>query len=187
MVKNSVIKNGYCIVVASEGVRNNNKKFLNVSNRNCDAFGNIELSGISLILARLVKANLKYKVHWAVSDYLQRSARHIASKTDLEQAYEIGKFAVKSVLQNYNGIMLTIERISSNPYNWRIGGVKLNKVANLEKHMKAKFISKNGFGITAAFKEYLRPLITGESYPSYENGIPIYARLKNILIKKKLF
>ena len=137
-------------------------------------------------MAHLLKRELNHKCHWAVSDYLQRSARHIASKTDVDQAYALGKAAVEFALRGRKDIMLTIERTQSNPYQWRIGEVALEKVANVEHKMPEHFISEDGFQITQACREHLAPLIEGESYPPYSNGLPNYVTLKNKLVTKKL-
>src|SRR5690606_16979297 len=151
-----------------------------------DAFGHMQLGGVAPFLASLVKAELGYKYHWAVSDYLQRAARHIASRTDVEQAYAMGKAAVEFALAGKNAVMPTIVRESSNPYRWSIGEAKLSDVANVEKKMPRDFITEDGFGITDKAREYFAPLILGEDYPPYENGLPRFARLKHVLVPKKL-
>ena len=176
---------GYCVVVASEGIRNADGKFIQDSGLS-DAFGHAQLGGIAPFLANLVKENLGYKYHWGVSDYLQRSARHIASKMDVDQAYSLGKAAVEYALDGKNNIMLTIKRESHSPYRWSIGEAKLSDVANVESKMPRDFISEDGYGITQKCRDYLLPLIEGESYPPYENGMPKYVSLKNKLIEKKL-
>jgi 6-phosphofructokinase 1 len=134
----------------------------------------------------MIKDNLGLKYHWAVSDYLQRAARHISSKTDLDQAYAVGKAAVKFALSGENAVMPIIKRTSSNPYSWEIDKVKLSRVANVEKKLPKKFISKDGFGVTEACKNHLRPLIQGEAYPPYKDGVIETASLRNKLVKKKL-
>lgn len=138
------------------------------------------------MLAALIKSELGYKYHWAVADYLQRAARHIASATDVEQAYALGKAAVELAIEGKTAVMPTIVRISDDPYRWKLGEVKLSRVANVERKMPKNYISKDGFGITAAARRYLAPLIHGEDYPPYEGGLPQYVRLKNQLVAKKL-
>lgn len=184
-VKQSVDKYGYCVVVASEGVRNAEGKFLAEAGTR-DAFGHAQLGGVAPFLADLVKRELNYKYHWALADYLQRAARHIASKTDVEQAYATGKAAVEFALKGHNAVMPAIVRTSNQPYKWSIGMAKLADVANREKFMPRDFITKDGFGITAKCRRYLAPLIKGEDYPPYKNGLPQYVQLKNVAVKKKL-
>lgn len=184
-VKQSVDKYGYCVVVASEGVRNAEGKFLAEAGTR-DAFGHAQLGGVAPFLADLVKRELNYKYHWALADYLQRAARHIASKTDVEQAYAVGKAAVELALKGHNAVMPAIVRKSASPYKWTIGTAKLADVANREKFMPRDFITKDGFGITTRCRNYLAPLIRGEDYPPYKNGLPQYVQLKNMAVKKKL-
>ncbi len=184
-VDHAVKTAGYCVVVASEGIRNADGKFIQDSGLS-DAFGHAQLGGIAPLLANLIKTNLGYKYHWGVSDYLQRAARHIASETDVNQAYLLGKTAVDYALAGKNNIMLTIKRKSNSPYQWSIGEAKLSDVANIESKMPRDFISTDGYSITSKCREYLNPLIQGESYPPYENGMPKYVILKNKLIEKKL-
>ncbi len=184
-VKLCVKKFGYCIIVVSEGVRDKAGKFLSDTGMR-DAFGHAQLGGVAPVIAQLVKNNLGYKYHWAVCDYLQRAARHIASKTDVEQAYELGKAAVEFALAGKNAVMPIIIRKKSKRYQWAIGEALLSDVANVEKPMPRKFISKDGFGITNICREYLVPLIQGEDYPPYKQGLPNYVKLKNILVPKKL-
>jgi 6-phosphofructokinase 1 len=150
-----------------------------------DAFGHSQLGGVAPMLANLVQSRLKYKQHWAVADYLQRAARHIASKTDLEQSYAVGKAAVELAAKGMSGVMPTIVRTSSKPYRWKIGVAKLTDVANVEKKMPRDFITADGFHITAKCRNYLQPLISGEAYPPFENGLPKYVRLKNVAVRKK--
>jgi 6-phosphofructokinase len=185
-VENAVNKHGYCSVIVSEGLKNREGQFLANATDLKDAFGHTQLGGVAPVIAHLVKRELSYKCHWAVSDYLQRAARHIASQTDVEQAYALGKKGVEYALQGKNGIMLTIERLQNTPYRWSIGEVHLAKVANAERKMPREFISEDGFHITDACREYLQPLIQGESYPPYHNGLPCYVKLKNHLVEKKL-
>ncbi|MHB1198088.1 MAG: 6-phosphofructokinase [Polaromonas sp.] len=176
---------GYCSVVVSEGCHYADGRFL-AEQGTRDAFGHAQLGGAAPVVANMVKQALGHKFHWAVADYLQRSARHIASATDVKQAYELGKMGVQLALKGHNAVMPTIERVSDAPYKYRIGMAPLAKVANVEKFMPRNFISKDGFGITAACKRYLTPLIQGEDYPAYKNGLPVYATLKNLPVTKKL-
>ena len=176
---------GYVSVVVSEGVRNAKGKFLSEVG-STDVFGHAQLGGVAPVIANLIKDKLGHKYHWAVADYLQRAARHIASKTDVEQAYAVGAKAVKLALQGKNSVMVTIDRKSAKPYRWTTGEAPLGKVANKEKVLPKHFISKDGFAITAKAREYLQPLIAGEDYPSYKNGMPEYVVLKNIVVQKKL-
>ena len=182
-VDECVKKYGYCVVVASEGARHPDGKFLAEAGTR-DAFGHAQLGGVAPYLANLIKGELGYKYHWALADYLQRSARHIASKTDVDQAYAVGKTAVQLALKGRNSVMVTIDRKSARPYRWKTGEVALSKVANQEKLMPPHFITKDGFGITAACRRYLAPLIKGEAYPPYKDGLPKYVELKNIAVKK---
>jgi 6-phosphofructokinase 1 len=178
-------RHGYCSVVVSEGVRDENNKFLSDQGIR-DAFGHAQLGGVAPVIAGMIKDDLKLKYHWAVADYLQRAARHVASKTDVEHAYAVGREAVRFALKGHNAVMPAIERVSNAPYRWRIGMAPLAKVANVEKKMPKSFISRDGFGITGACREYLVPLIRGEDYPPYQHGLPRYVRLKNVAVKKKL-
>ena len=184
-VKQIVRKYGYCVIVTSEGVKNNKGKFLAESDTK-DAFGHAQLGGVAPYLANLISKKLKLKNHWAVSDYLQRSARHISSKTDLDQAYAVGKKAVEFALSGKNAVMPVIKRLSDKPYKWKIESASLSKVANVEKTLPKSYISKDGFRVTNKGLNYLRPLIQGEPPITYKDGIHIIARLKNILVKKKL-
>lgn len=184
-VDDCVKKYGYCAIVVSEGVQDENGKFLSDQGL-VDSFGHAQLGGVGPMIAQLVKSELGYKYHWAVADYLQRSARHIASQTDLEQAYAVGKKAVEMAIKGKNAVMVTIERKAGKTYRWTTGEAPLSKVANFEKELPKKYISKDGFGITPSCRAYLQPLIKGEAYPPYKNGLPQYVKLKNILIAKKL-
>ncbi|MCS5566120.1 MAG: 6-phosphofructokinase [Methylococcales bacterium] len=184
-VKEKVESHGYCSVVVSEGIRGVNGKFLSEAGEK-DAFGHAQLGGTAPVIADLVKDALGHKYHWAVADYLQRAARHIASKTDVDQAYAMGKAALEFALQGKNAIMPIIVRKSSAPYRWAIGSVDLAKVANVEKMLPQEYIREDGFGITEACREYLQPLIEGEDYPPFRNGLPQYARLKNASVEKRL-
>ncbi len=185
-VQSKVDRFGYCTVVVSEGAHNSDGSFL-AEQGSRDAFGHAQLGGVAPVVANMVKQALGYKFHWAVADYLQRSARHIASACDLEQAYALGQAGVEMALAGNNAIMPTIDRISNNPYRWEIGSANLAEVANVEKTMPLEFISEDGFGITDLCREYLYPLIQGEAYPDYdERGMPRYVVLKNELVQKKL-
>lgn len=184
-VKASVESYGYCAIVVSEGAHYEDGTFL-ADQGTKDAFGHAQLGGVAPTLANMVKDALGYKYHWAVSDYLQRAARHIASGTDVEQAYAMGKAAVELALAGKNAVMPTIVRESSSPYKWHVGEANLADVANVEKKMPRDFITEDGFGITAAAREYFAPLILGEDYPPYKNGLPDFARLEKNLVEKKL-
>ena len=181
-VKQTVASEGFCVVVASEGTRYKNGMFLADSGLK-DAFGHKQLGGVAPVLAQMI-SSIGLKNHWAVSDYLQRSARHISSKTDLDQAYAVGKKAVEFALAGKNAVMPVIKRLSNKPYKWKIESASLSKVANVEKTLPKGYISKDGFRITDKGLNYLRPLIQGESSISYKDGIPIVAELKNTLVKK---
>jgi 6-phosphofructokinase 1 len=185
-VKRKVKEYGYCSIVVSEGVHDRSGKFLADQGLK-DAFGHAQLGGVAPVIAGLIRDKLGYKYHWAVADYLQRAARHIASKSDVEQAYATGKAAVEMALAGKNSVMPTIKRTSNKPYRWTIGEAKLSRVANVEKMMPASFITKDGFGITNRCRTYLEPLIAGEDYPPYgKDGMPKYVQLKNIAVPKKL-
>ncbi len=184
-VKQKVERFGYVSIVVSEGVRNKKGQFL-ADAGTTDAFGHAQLGGVAPVVANLVKNKLGYKYHWAVADYLQRAARHIASKTDVEQSYAVGKAAVEFALAGKNAIMPAIVRTSNKPYRWKIGEASLSRVANREKMMPRSFIRKDGFGITNKCREYLEPLIQGEDYPPYKKGMPQYVTLKNVPVVKKL-
>ena len=184
-VKLSVDNYGYCVIAVSEGLQDADGKFLSESGLT-DAFGHAQLGGVAPVLAKLVQDQLGYKYHWAVADYLQRAARHIASKTDVAQAYAVGKAAVDLALNGHNAVMPAIERVSDRPYRWKIAIAKLADVANREKKMPASFITRDGFGITEKCRTYLSPLIAGEDYPPFKNGLPNYVRLKNVAVPKKL-
>jgi 6-phosphofructokinase 1 len=184
-VKESVDANGYCAIVVSEGVRNAEGKFLSETGTK-DAFGHAQLGGVAPMIAQLVKDRLGYKYHWAVADYLQRAARHIASATDVEQAYALGRAAVELAVQGRNAVMPIIVRTSDDPYQWEVGTANLEDVANVEKKMPREYISDDGFGITEACRRYLLPLIQGEDYPPYKLGLPDYVTLRNEAVEKKL-
>lgn len=184
-VKEAVDREGYCVIVASEGIKNAAGGFLSEAGTR-DAFGHAQLGGVAPVLARIVKEALGYKYHWAVADYLQRAARHIASKTDVEQAYALGRAAVELAIAGKNAVMPIIVRKSDSPYVWAIGEARLSEVANVEKKMPRDYIAEDGYGITAACRRYLAPLIQGEDYPPYENGLPRYVHLKNEAVPKRL-
>ncbi len=184
-VKEKVDRHDFCTVVVSEGTHWPDGKFL-AEQGTRDSFGHAQLGGAAPVVANMVKDALGYKYHWAVADYLQRAARHLASKSDVEQAYAMGKAGVEFALAGDNAIMPAIVRTSNNPYAWEVGKAPLSEVANVEKMMPKEFITEDGFGITAACKEYLIPLIQGEDYPPYRNGMPDYVTLKNVAVPRKL-
>jgi len=176
---------GYCAIVVSEGAHYADGTFLAEAGTK-DAFGHAQLGGVAPMIADLIRTRLGLKFHWAVSDYLQRAARHIASKTDVEQAYAVGRAAVEFAIKGKNAVMPIIVRKSSKPYRWSIDEAELSKVANVERKMPRDFITPDGFGITAKAREYLAPLIAGEDYPTYKAGLPNYVTLKNQLVPKRL-
>ncbi len=176
---------GYCAIVVSEGLRNAQGQFVAEAGTR-DAFGHAQLGGVAPVIAQLIKDRLGHKFHWAVADYLQRAARHIASRTDVEQAYALGRAAVEMALAGENAVMPTIVRLADEPYAWEIGKAALSEVANVEKKMPRDFITADGYGITEACRRYLRPLILGEDYPPYVDGLPQYVTLKNLAVPKKL-
>ena len=176
---------GYCTVAVSEGLADATGKLIADSGTK-DAFGHSQLGGVGQMVAQLIKDRLGYKYHWALADYLQRSARHLASRTDVEQAHALGAAAVDLALQGKNAVMATIERIADSPYRWQIGNAPLKDIANVERKMPAEFITADGFHITDACRVYLQPLIEGEEPPPYRNGLPDYVRLKNVTVAKKL-
>lgn len=180
-----VKQHGYCSVVVSEGVKNAEGQFLSEQGVK-DAFGHAQLGGVAPAVAGMIKDGLGYRYHWAVADYLQRAARHLASAADVEHAYALGQAAVKLALSGENAVMPTIVRLGNQPYQWAIGKAPLHQVANVEKKMPRKFISADGFGITVQCRDYLAPLIGGESYPPYRDGLPDYVQLKNKGVPKKL-
>jgi len=184
-VQELVARHGFCTVVVSEGCHYADGRFL-AEQGSRDAFGHAQLGGAAPVVADMIRKAHGHKFHWAVADYLQRSARHIASATDARQAYEAGAVAVELALQGHSAVMPTIERVADEPYAYRFGMAKLADVANVEKFMPREFISADGFGITEACKRYLRPLIRGEDYPQYRDGLPLYATLKNVPVPRKL-
>jgi len=184
-VETNVKQFGYCCIGVSEGLRSADGKLMAETGTK-DAFGHAQLGGVGPMIAGIVRDRLKYKFHWAVADYLQRAARHIASKTDLEHSYAVGKAAVQLAISGRNAVMPAIIRKSDSPYRWKIEAVPLDKVANVEKKLPQDFISADGFGITAKARTYLAPLIRGETFPPFKDGVPRYVRLKNVAVPKKL-
>ena len=185
-VKEKVTQYGYCSIVVSEGVRDRSGKFLADQGLK-DAFGHAQLGGVAPVIANMIRDKLGYKYHWAVADYLQRAARHISSKSDVEQAYAMGKAAVEMALAGKNSVMPTVKRTSNRPYRWKVGEARLARVANVEKMMPTNFITRDGFGITKRCRDYLEPLIQGEDYPPYgKDGMPKYVQLKNVAVTRKL-
>jgi 6-phosphofructokinase len=184
-VKATVEKRGYCVVVVSEGVKDASGKFLAEAGGK-DAFGHAQLGGVGPVVAQMTQEALGYKYHWAVADYLQRSARHIASQVDVDQAYAVGKAAVELALKGKNAVMPIIVRKSAKPYRWVIGEAPISAIANQEKKVPRNFITEDGFGITPLCRRYLLPLIGGEGYPPYRNGLPAYATLKGARVPKRL-
>ena len=176
---------GYCCVGVSEGLSNAQGELMAEAGGK-DAFGHAQLGGVGPLIANIVKDGLGYKYHWAVADYLQRAARHIASKTDLDQSYAVGKAAVEMALKGRNAVMPAITRVSDAPYRWKITEVPLTEVANVEKKLPRDFIGKDGYSITDKARRYLAPLIRGEAPPPFKDGLPQYVRLKNVAVRKKL-
>jgi ATP-dependent phosphofructokinase / diphosphate-dependent phosphofructokinase len=184
-VRAAVETHGFCVIVVSEGAAYADGKFLAEAGTR-DAFGHAQLGGVAPVVANMVREAHGYKYHWAVADYLQRAARHIASRVDVEQAYAVGKAAVELALEGVNAVMPTIVRRSNRPYRWAIGHVPLGEVANKEKKLPREYIREDGFGITAACRRYLEPLIAGEAYPPYRGGLPEYVRIKGVAVRRKL-
>ncbi len=184
-VRDCVQQYDYCVIVVSEGARYANGKFLAEAGTR-DAFGHSQLGGVAPVLASMVRDNLGFKYHYAIADYLQRSARHIASAVDVAQAYAVGKAAVQFALEGKSAVMPVIKRVSDKPYRWRIESAPLSRIANKEKMLPRRYITKNGFGITSAARRYLEPLIRGEDYPPYINGLPNYVSLKNASVVAQL-
>ncbi|MYF29417.1 MAG: 6-phosphofructokinase [Gammaproteobacteria bacterium] len=183
--RQAVERGGYCVIVVSEGARYPDGRFL-ADAGGTDAFGHAQLGGVAPMLAELVRSRLGFKFHWAVADYLQRAARHVASATDVEQAYAVGRHAVELALAGKDSVMATIVRTSDAPYRWELGNAPLARVANVERKMPRSFISRDGFGITAATRRYLEPLIAGEDYPPYAAGLPQYAAFAGRIEPKRL-
>lgn len=186
-VEQSVKKYGFCAIVASEGCQDGDGRFL-ADAGTTDAFGHTQLGGCAPALAAMIKDELGYKYHWAVADYLQRAARHIASETDVEQAYAVGRAGVQMALSGKNAVMPAIVRTSApgKKYKWKIEEAPLERVANVEKKVPRNFITRDGFGITDSCRDYLAPLIEGENYPPYKDGLPVYTKLKKVMVPKKL-
>jgi ATP-dependent phosphofructokinase / diphosphate-dependent phosphofructokinase len=184
-VKEAIERYGQCVIAVSEGVKQPDGEFLSASDLR-DSFGHAQLGGVAPVIANMISARLGCKCHWAVPDYLQRSARHIASETDLQQAYAVGRAAVEFAIAGKSSIMPAIRRLSDAPYRWDIIAAPLSEVANQEKLLPADFISADGFGITAAARRYLTPLIVGEAYPPFKYGLPDYGKLQNVAVPKKL-
>ncbi|HEX9473430.1 MAG TPA: hypothetical protein VF931_04540, partial [Steroidobacteraceae bacterium] len=184
-VRQCVTEHGYCVIVVSEGAKYADGKFLAEAGTQ-DAFGHTQLGGVGPVVANMVREAFGYKFHWAVADYLQRAARHIAARVDVEQAYAVGKAAVAYAVQGRHDVMPAIKRLSSRPYRWKIVPVPLAAVANVEKTVPRHFITADGYGITAACRRYLEPLIGGEDYPPYQAGLPAYARLRGKAVRRRL-
>jgi 6-phosphofructokinase 1 len=184
-VDETINREGYCVVVASEGTQYSDGAHISGS-LNKDAFGHQQLGGVAPALASMIKQSTGYKYHWALADYLQRSARHLASKTDVDQAYAVGRRAVELAVQGQSAVMVSIQRSKGDTYGWSLGEAPLAKVANMEKKMPRSFITKDGFGITKRARDYLQPLIAGEDHPPYKNGLPNYIKLQNTMAPKKL-
>ena len=184
-VRECVEKYDYCVIVVSEGAAYRDGRFLAEAGTR-DAFGHAQLGGVAPVVAQMVRDNLGYKYHYAIADYLQRSARHIASATDVKQAYAVGAAAVKFAVQGKSAVMPVIKRVSDKPFRWTIESAPLSRIANKEKMLPKRYITKDGFGITAAARRYLEPLIKGEDYPPFVKGLPKYAKLKNVSVRPKL-
>ncbi len=184
-VKEALERYGQCVIAVSEGVKGPDGEFLSASTSK-DAFGHAQLGGVAPVITNLISAKLGCRCHWAVPDYLQRSARHVASDTDLQQAYAVGRAAVEFAVAGKSAVMPAIRRLSDAPYRWDIIAVPLSEVANQENLLPPDFISADGFGITAAARRYLAPLIVGEAYPPFKNGLPDYVKLQNVAVPKKL-
>ena len=184
-VEQTVEQYGYCVIAVSEGIKRPDGEFVSASGIK-DAFGHTQLGGVAPVVTNLIAAKLGHKCHWAVADYLQRSARHIASQTDVEQAYAVGRAAVEFAIAGKNAVMPAIRRVSDSPYRWDIIEAPLSAVANQEKLLPAEFISADGFGITEPARRYMAPLIVGEAFPPFKNGLPDYVRLQNVAVPKKL-
>ena len=175
-VENDISEHGFCVVVASEGLKDKKGNFYSES-AVADSFGHKQLGGVAPKIAELIKRELSVKYHWAVSDYLQRSARHLTSDTDMKQAIAVGKVAVDFALNGLSGVMPVIKRISDDPYRWEVGEGALSEIANREKKVPAEYISNSGFEVRPEGKQYLLPLIQGECFPKFANGLPVYDQL----------
>lgn len=183
-VNEALARCGHCVIAVSEGIKRSNGEFLSAGSK--DAFGHAQLGGVAPLITSLISAKLGCKCHWAVPDYLQRSARHIAAEIDVEQAYAVGRAAVEFAIAGTNAVMPAIRRLSDEPYRWDIIAAPLSEVANREKLLPPDFINADGFGITEAARRYLAPLIVGEAYPPSKNGLPNYVQLQNVAVPKKL-
>ena len=175
----------YCVIVVSEGAAYPDGSFLAEAGTR-DAFGHAQLGGVAPVVANMVREEFGYKYHYAVADYLQRSARHIASATDVKQAYAVGAAAVKLAIAGETAVMPVIKRLSDKPYRWTIDTAPLSRIANKEKMLPKRYITRDGFGITEACRRYLEPLIRGEDYPPYVNGLPKYVTMKGRPVAKRL-
>jgi len=184
-VEEALERYDHCVIAVSEGVKRQDGEFLAASGLK-DSFGHAQLGGVAPLISNLIGTKIGCKCHWAVPDYLVRSARHIASETDLQQAYAVGVAAVESAIKGKNAVMTAIRRLSDAPYRWDIVAAPLSEVANQEKLLPPDFIGADGFGITEAARRYLAPLIVGEAYPPFKNGLPDYVKLRNVLAPKKL-
>src|SRR4029077_19602223 len=184
-VEEALRRYDYCVIAVSEGVKGPDGEFLSASGLK-DSFGHAQLGGVAPVISNLISTKLGCKCHWAVPDYLLRSARHIASETDLQQAYAVGRAAVEFAIAGKNAVMPAIRRLSDAPYRWDIIAAPLGEIANQEKLLPPDFIRPDGFGITAAARRYLAPLIIGEAYPPFKNGLPDYVTLQNVAVPKKL-
>ncbi len=180
-----VKKHGYCCIGVSEGLKGPDGKLMAEAGTK-DAFGHAQLGGVGPLIAQIVRDKLNQKFHWAVADYLQRAARHLASKTDLQHSYEVGKAAVELAVKGRNAVMPAITRVSDKPYRWKITEAPLEKIANVEKMLPRDFIAADGYGITEKARRYLAPLIRGEAPPPFKDGLPRYVRLRNVAVPKKL-
>ena len=184
-VEEALGRYGHCVIAVSEGLKRPNGEFLSASGLE-DAFGHSQLGGVAPLITNLISAKLSCKCHWAVPDYLQRSARHVASETDVQHAYAVGRAAVEFAIAGRSAVMPAIRRLSDTPYRWDIVEAPLSEVANQEKLLPPEFISADGFGITEAARLYLAPLIVGEAYPPFKNGLPDYVKLRNVAVPRKL-
>jgi 6-phosphofructokinase 1 len=184
-VEEALERYDHCVIAVSEGIKGPDGEFLSASGLR-DSFGHAQLGGVAPLISNLISTKLGCKCHWAVPDYLLRSARHIASETDVEQAYAVGRAAVEFALAGRSAVMPAIRRLSDAPYRWEIIAAPLSEVANQEKLVPPDFISADGFGITEAARRYLAPLIVGEAFPPFKNGLPDYVRLQNVAVPKKL-
>ena len=184
-VEAQVARSGSCAITVSEGVQDAQGKFLSESGTK-DAFGHTQLGGAGHLIQDLVHSRLKLKVHGAVLDYCQRSARHLASTVDVEQAIACGRKAVELAAQGHSSVMVTILRESDAPYRWTLGHTDAANIANREKKLPGDYIREDGLHITEGFRTYCKPLIQGEDYPPYAEGLPVYRRLEKHFLAPKL-